>query len=84
MTIIPWKQGKIPVWGATCPDTIAPSHNCHSWQSGKGGAVANDAEIKKHAKYYHLESIQIFMPVEVETLGAFGRETKAFNQDLDW
>ena len=46
----------------------------------EGRAVANDAENKKHAKYSHLESTHIFMPVAVETLGAFGRET--FIQDL--
>ena len=79
-TIVPRKQGRILVWDATCPDTLAPSHQALAVREGR--AVANDAENKKHAKYSHLESTHIFMPVAVKTLGAFGRETKAFIQDL--
>ena len=79
-TIIPWKRGKILVWDATCPDTLAQSHQALATRDG--GAVANDAESRKHAKYSHLESTHLFTPVAVETLGAFGRETKAFIQDL--
>ena len=78
-TIIPWKHGKILVWDAPCPDTLAPSHQALALR--EGGALANNAESKKHAKYSRLESTHILMPA-VETLGAFGREIKAFIQDL--
>ena len=49
-------------------------------------SIANDSENKKHAKYSHLESTNIFMPVAVETLGSsfqiFLGETKVFIQYL--
>ena len=36
-TIIPWQKGKILVWDATCPDTLATSHL--SLAIREGGAV---------------------------------------------
>ena len=53
-TIVPWKRGKILVWDATCPDTLAPSHS--SLAIREAGAVTADAEFKKRQKYAHLDS----------------------------
>ena len=38
MSIIPWKRGKVLVWDATCPDTLAPSYI--TLASREAGAVA--------------------------------------------
>ena len=79
-TIIPWQKGKILVWDATCPNTLAPSHL--SLAIREGGAVASNAENRKQAKYPHLDSTHHFIPVGIETLGAFGKEASLFFQDL--
>ena len=50
-------------------------HTCH-------GEVAADAEKKKSNKYGHLGPAHIFMPVAIETLGAFGPRTLAFIKEL--
>jgi hypothetical protein len=52
------KQGKIMIWGASCPDTLAPSHQALTIR--EDGAVANNAKSKKHAKYFHLESTHAY------------------------
>ena len=76
-TIVPWKQGKILVWDATCPDTLAPSHSLLAIR--EAGAVAADAEFKKRQKYAHLDSSHFFVPVAVETLGV---EARALFKDI--
>ena len=58
------------VWDATCPDTLAPSYS--DLASREVGAVAEEAERKKKAKYAHLEASHCFIPVATETLGVFG------------
>ena len=52
-TLVPWKEGRVLVWDATCPDALAPSHATLAVR--KGSAVAADAEYRKHLKYAHLE-----------------------------
>ena len=51
---MPWKGGKVLVWDAMCPDTLAPS--CSDVASREAGAVAEEAEGTKKAKYAHLEA----------------------------
>ena len=63
------------VWDATCPDTLAPSHNI-TLTASEGGAVASDTERKKHLKYAHLDHSLLFIPVAIETLGVLGSEVK--------
>ena len=53
-----------------CLDTLATSYNAVKVR--EVGAVASEAERKKKAKYAHLEPSHYFMPIAVETLGAFG------------
>ena len=80
-TIVPWKGGKVLVWDATCPDTLAPSYS--TLAVSEAGAVADEAERKKKVKYAHLEnSHHYFVPVAVETLGVFGSEARSFFKDL--
>ena len=78
-TLVPWKRGKVLVWDATCPDTLAPSHS--SLAIREAGAVAADAEHRKQQKYAHLDG-SFFVPVAVEMLGVFGAEARALFRDI--
>ena len=79
-TIVPWKGGKVLVWDATCPDTLAPFYSTLTVR--EAGAVADEAERKKKVKYAHLENSHHFVPVAVETLVVFGSEARSFFKDL--
>ena len=50
----------------------------------EAGAVAEEAERRKKAKYNHRESSYCFIPVAVyiETLGVFGPEARGMVKDL--
>ena len=63
-----------------CPDTLAPSYSEVAAREAK--AVASEAESKKRAKYAHLNPSHHFVPMAVETLGAFGPEALTFIRDL--
>ena len=76
ITIVPWKNGKLLVWDATCPDTYAPSY--FAFATSEAGAVAAQAEERKCSKYCHLLSIHSFAPVAFETSGAIGPRTSEF------
>ena len=80
MTIVPWYSGKLLVWDATCSDTFAPSNL--SKAVSRSGAVADHAETLKSAKYSHLDSAYMFVPVAVETSGAFGSKAHSFIREL--
>ena len=67
---MPWMGGKVLVWDVTCPDTLAPSYS--SVAAREAGAVASEVERRKRAKYTHLNPSHHFVPIAVETLGAFG------------
>ena len=66
-TLVLWQCGKVLVWDATCPDTLAPSHSALATR--EAGGVAEDAEHKKKQKYMHLLPSYHFVPIAVETLG---------------
>ncbi len=68
------------VWDATCPDTLAPSYA--NFAVREPGAVAQEAERKKRIKYAHMEATHFFVPVAIETLGAFGPDARSFLKDL--
>ena len=78
--MVPWSGGKVLVWDATCPDTLAPSYS--SLATREAGVVAEEAERRKKVKYSHLESSYCFIPVAVETLGVFGPEARGLVKDL--
>ena len=44
-SIVPWKEGRILVWDATCPDPLAPSYL--SIATTDAGAVARETEHRK-------------------------------------
>ena len=52
-SIVPWKGGKVLVWDAICPDTLALSH-LRMVVREVGRTVAADSEYKKTQKYMHL------------------------------
>ena len=78
--IVPWGGGKVLVWDVTCLDTLAPSYS--SCASREAGIVAEEAKRRKKVKYTHLETSHFFIPITVETPGAFGLETCQFVKDL--
>ena len=80
-SIVPWSTGKVLVWDVTCPDTLATSYSAVA--AREVGAVASEAERGKKAKYAHLEPSHHFVPIAVETLGAFGPEVLSFVRDLE-
>ena len=68
------------VWDVTCTDTLATSYSAVA--SREEGTVASEAERRKKAKYAHLEPSHHFVPITVETLGAFSPEALSFIRDL--
>ena len=79
VTMVPWKSGKLMIWDATCPDTLAQSYR--SLATSGTGAVAEKAEEKKLAKYNCFASSHNIVPVAIETLGAIGPISLAFLKD---
>ena len=67
------------MWDATCPDTLTSSYRCQAISAA--GKVASAAEEKKACKYAVLQAY-CFMPVAIETLGAFGPKTLSFMKEL--
>ena len=73
---MPRKGGRVLVWDATCPDTFAPSHL--QLATREAGAVADQAERRKVAKYIELAATHHFIPVAIESTGVFGPQAHAF------
>lgn len=80
ITVVPWKNGKLLVWDATCPDTYALSYRGQA--TSGAGEVAARAEDRKQAKYTHLAPSQSFTPVAIETSGVIGPRSLAFLREL--
>ena len=80
ISVVPWRNGKLLVWDATCPDTFAPSYIALA--TSEAGAVAAQAESEKCAKYSHLVSSHIFTPIAIKTSGAIGPSTRGFLKEL--
>ena len=72
ITLTPWCNGRPLVWDFTCVDTLAQSNLPFSRQ--EGGKLASFAEENKRRKYSSLSRELTFVPVAVETLGAWGHE----------
>ena len=70
MTLIPWDSGKPLLWDFTCVDTTAASHLNST--AACAGAAAVSVESIKNAKYKDTTKQYRFMPVAVETFGAWG------------
>ena len=80
VTSVPWARGRCLAWDATCPDTFAQSHvqAC----SIASGSAALAAEARKTAKYIDICRGVDFVPVAVETTGAWGKEGWALIKEL--
>ena len=80
MTLVPWTRGRALVWDYTCVDTMANSNR--EVTSAAGGGAAENAFRKKEAKYQDISKDFFFMPVAMETFGAWARESLDFIRDL--
>lgn len=79
-TLLPWARGKPLAWDVTVPDTYAASHMSHT--SNTAGAAAETAAMNKNIKYNSLTSTHHFVPVAIETGGAWCSAAIEFIQDL--
>ena len=79
-TIIPWTSGKCLAWDATVPDTCAASHIASTKHTA--GAAAALAAAHKTQKYAALAHSYTFVPIAVETFGAWAEESLKFIKDL--
>ena len=66
--------------GCDLSDTLTPSHI--TLAASKGGAVAANAEQRKHSKYSHLDRSLLFVPVAITTIGVLGPEANRFLHEL--
>ena len=80
LTVLPWANGRCLVWDFTCPDTLAANHLNRAVVSP--GSVANDAEVRKKAKYLSLAPFYNLKPIAVETLTALGECATDFFENL--
>jgi len=69
---IPWRRGRCLAWDATCPDTFATCHVTPC--SDEAGSAAANAEIRKCHKYQDIICGVDFVPVAIETSGAWGKQ----------
>ena len=63
-------EGKCLIWDFTCADTLCDSYVKKS--SKRACSAAEEREFKKVDKYSNLSDNYHFVPVGVETYGAFG------------
>jgi len=75
-TLVPWARGRCLLWDFTCPDTLALS------PVYKSSLAASEAETRKSTKYSDLSAAHTFVPIAVETFGAWGPEASAFVFEL--
>ncbi len=79
ITVIPFKEGKSLAWDVTCPHPI-----CSSWlhRVTTGKSATEEVEQRKKKKYAQLQDRYIFTPIAIDTIGAYGPDTKIFLQDI--
>ena len=75
-TQIPWSSGKCLIWDVTVTDTLAPSYV--SLSAISAGNAAERAAAIKCAKYAALVPYYEFVPVALESLGAFSSSCLSF------
>lgn len=80
VSLLPWARGKPVAWDVTVPDTFAMSHLDKT--AGSPGAAANAAAAGKIDKYSNITSTHLFVPVAIETGGAWCSAAVEFIQDL--
>ena len=80
VTLVPWARGRCMAWDFTSPDTLAASHL--SQTSTQAGSAAERAGRLKEQKYSSLLTSHVFIPVAVETLGAWNDEGERLIREL--
>ena len=79
-TLVPWTRGKPLAWNVTVPDTYATSHL--QLTSTTACAAAEKAAVNKTTKYVALAATHSFVPVAIETIGAWCPQSAEFIEDL--
>jgi hypothetical protein len=69
LTYTTWKNGKCLIWDFTCADTLCKSYVKKA--SKEVGSAAAGGENKKVDKYSNLSDYYHFVPVGIETYGAY-------------
>ena len=80
-TLIPWVRGKAVTWNVTVVDTFAQSYIGDT--SNLTGAAANHAATLKTSKYVNITDTNIFVPIVIETGGAWDQQSIEFIQELE-
>ena len=81
ITIAPWKSGHSLVWDFTCQiPTLLPMSNIPL--VSLHCAVASMAEARKKEKYIVISRSHQFIPVAIETSGAFGQDARGLIADI--
>lgn len=70
VTISSWKSGRSLVWDVNCADTYAAFNIPQSTR--KARAIAMEEEEMMKVKYQDIAKAHYFVPVVIETSGAFG------------
>ena len=73
-------HGKPLAWGVSVPDTYAVSHIPSA--SVSACAAAEKCAANKTTKYSTITSTHLFVPIAVETSGAWWSESAKFIEDL--
>ena len=80
-SLIPWSNGKPLVWDVTVTDTLASTYVSASSQNA--GSAAAAAETRKITKYSHLSTNYNFIPIALETFGAWGKDTEELFSEIE-
>lgn len=80
VTLIPWARGRSLAWDVTVADTYASSHLDST--ASTAGAAAETAAANKDIKYNWLASTHHFVPVAIETGGAWCSRAIEFISEL--
>ena len=78
--IITWHCGRSATWDVTVVDTLATSYLAHS--AACAASAAENAALRKTAKYTTLSQIHHFYPVAIETLGPLCASSVEFITDI--
>lgn len=79
-TLIPWSAGRYMAWDTTVVHTCAASYLSQTAISA--GSAAEQAAIRKTAKYALLPATHVFVPIAFETLGPVNAEGAEFLSEL--
>src|SRR6218665_3384715 len=79
-TLIPWSAGRYMAWDATVVHTCAASYLSQTAISA--GFAADQAAVRKTAKYALLPATHVFVPIAFETLGPVSAEGAEFLSEL--